>query len=439
MPGVILPAPFPALPGERVDARGKGMPDGADGIALADVGRQGWNVLRGDLPTPLAVLDGDAIAANGRWIAAVTDHYGVSLAPHGKTTMAPQLFRRQIADGAWGITLSTRHHVQVARHYGIPRVFLANQILDRGFLDYIARIQIADPGFDFYFLVDSPEGVALLAEVADRHPGHRPFRVLIELGAPASRAGCRTLAEARVLARALAAMSGAAVLVGIEGFEGSLRGADGAAIERRVGEFLAFMAETAAAFDREGLFGGAEVLLTAGGSTYFDLVAKALRGVRLRGPARVVLRSGCYIAHDAGMYAEAVARVLERSPELAALEARPRQALTVWATLQSRPAPDLALLNAGRRDLSHDSLPPRPLRYATGAGIRALHALPEGHAVTMLNDQHAYLACPPGSPLRPGDLVELGISHPCTTFDKWDVLCVVDRHLDVVDAIRPFF
>ncbi len=433
------PTVFSELPDVRVDGRTKGMPGNLPEMPLAGIGRQGWNLLRRDMPTPLAVLDRAAIEQNSRWIAAVTSRYGVSLCPHGKTTMAPQLFHKQLGDGCWGITLSTQHQVQVARHYGVSRIFLANQILDPGFLGYVAQAQIDDPDFDFYFLVDSPEGVELLGEVAARHPGHRPFQVLIELGSPFARTGCRTEAEARSIAERLAGMRHAAVLAGIEGFEGSIRGAERAEIERRIGEFLAFMTRTAEDFAAAGLFGGREILLTAGGSAYFDLVAKALSRPVFDRPSRVVLRSGCYISHDAGMYEREIARALERSPELAALDARPRQALTVWATVQSRPEPGLAFLNAGRRDVSYDAHLPRPLRLASGAAVLTVQDLPEGYEITMLNDQHAYLKCPEDSALRPGDLVELGISHPCTTFDKWDVLCVLDERFQVVEAIKTFF
>ena len=66
-------------------------------------------------------------------------------------------------------------------------------------------------------------------------------------------------------------------------------------------------------------------------------------------------------------------------------------------------------------------------------------AMPPGHSITRLNDQHAFLRCPAGSPLAVGDLVGLGISHPCTTFDKWSLISVVNDTYDVVGAIRTFF
>ncbi|WP_188052176.1 alanine racemase [Aureimonas fodinaquatilis] len=431
--------PLPVLTDITIDGRSKGFPGKLPVTPLADIGAKGWNVLRQDLPFPVAVLDIDALNHNSEWIKAVVSHYGVSLCPHGKTTMAPQLFHRQLADGCWGITLSTQHQVQTARHYGIERVFLANQIMDPVFLAYIADEQISDPDFDFYFLVDSDEGIDLLQRVALGKSGFRPFQVLIEMGSTDGRTGCRTMEKALHLARRIAAIPEVAVLSGIEGFEGAIRGKDVHEIEDRIVRFLGLMVDVATAAEKEGLFGGREVLLTAGGSSYFDLVARVLTKARLASPTRVVLRSGCYIAHDALMYEEQVARALERSPELAALAIKPRQALTVWAVVLSRPADDVLFLNIGRRDVSFDSHLPRLLAYVDTSSSPEVRPLTGSHQTMLLYDQHANISCSSDSPLRPGMLVQLGISHPCTTFDKWDVLSLVDDDHNVVGAVKTFF
>lgn len=426
------------LPDITIDCRTKGMPGDLSPTLLADVAGKGWNILNGNLPMPLAVLNWPAVEQNSRYIAAVTTRYDVSLSPHGKTTMAPQLFHRQLADGCWGITLSTPHQVHVARHYGIARIFLANQILDRAFLSHIADCQDADPGFNFYFLVDSSAGLDLIEDVQAGRNG-RPFQVLIEVGAINARSGCRNKEEIMALARRLSTMPEAARLVGVEGFEGAVLGKDQMDTERLINAFLDRIVAAAEAIDDAGLFGGNEILLTAGGSAYFDLVAKSLSRPRLSKPRRVILRSGCYIAHDAGMYAQLVRRATERSPELGKLNSKLRQALTVWAVVQSRPEEGLLLLNAGRRDVSYDAHLPLPLRWACRSDGMALRDLDGDHSVFALNDQHAFVHCPPASRIQPGDLVELGISHPCTTFDKWDVITLVDDDLNVVGAIKTFF
>jgi D-serine deaminase-like pyridoxal phosphate-dependent protein len=57
----------------------------------------------------------------------------------------------------------------------------------------------------------------------------------------------------------------------------------------------------------------------------------------------------------------------------------------------------------------------------------------------MLSDQHAFMQLPADAVLDPGDLVGLGISHPCTTLDKWRVIPVVDDDDRVTDVVHTFF
>ncbi len=114
-------------------------------------------------------------------------------------------------------------------------------------------------------------------------------------------------------------------------------------------------------------------------------------------------------------------------------------ALEVWAAVQSRPEPDLAFATLGKRDVSHDWDMPKPLKWLRPSAMNAPEPLPEGHSVVRLNDQHAYLKIPTQSPLRVGDLVGFGISHVCTTFDKWRCLLVVDDSYRVTGAVRTFF
>ena len=111
-------------------------------------------------------------------------------------------------------------------------------------------------------------------------------------------------------------------------------------------------------------------------------------------------------------------------------------AIELWAQVLSRPEPGLAVLCAGRRDVSFDHALPVPLRVRRRDGQ---HAGTAGMAVTQLADQHAFLTVPAPAQLGPGDLVCLGISHPCTMFDKWRVLPVVDDAYRVTDAVHTFF
>jgi D-serine dehydratase len=110
--------------------------------------------------------------------------------------------------------------------------------------------------------------------------------------------------------------------------------------------------------------------------------------------------------------------------------------------VQSRPEPNLAILTMGKRDASYDVDLPIPLwRHRPGPGTPL--ALPGGCGIFKMNDQHAYLRLPEGDPLctelQVGDLVGCGISHPCTTFDKWPLLLAVDDNYSVRFALNTFF
>ncbi|WP_020655205.1 amino acid deaminase [Massilia niastensis] len=402
---------------------------------------QGWNILRGDTSFPVAVLKESALRHNLDWMRAFCERYGVTLAPHGKTTMSPQLFGAQLANGAWGITLASATQVQLAHRFGVRRVLLANQLVARADIDSVLSLLHGDPDFECIVLADSLDGVARLAAAVQAKGLARPLPVLVELGLAGKRAGCRTPDAALAVARAAAQAEGLA-LAGFEGYEGLLVTHDRAADVAAVNTFLEQLVALVRGADADGLFGTPEILLSAGGSSYFDLVARGFAGIAdLSRPVRAVLRSGCYLTSDHGTYYRQLKELDER-------EGRPqgglRPALEVWSMVQSRPEPTLAILTMGKRDASYDVDLPVPLFIHRPGSEAVLPApLPPGCEIVKLNDQHAYLRLPEGDPLcealAVGDLVGCGISHPCTTFDKWSLLLAVDDAYAVRFAVNTFF
>jgi D-serine dehydratase len=425
----LLNAPVPST--------AKGWPALAGALPLGEIGRRGWNLLREDLPLPVAVLKASALAHNSRWMRGFLEHFDVRLCPHGKTTMAPQLFARQLGDGAWGITVATVQQLMVCRRFGVPRVLMANQLVGRQAIRAVLAELQADSGFELLCLVDSLDGVELLRRELEQMPLGRPFEVLLEGGVAGGRTGCRTPREALAVARAIAAVPELA-LVGIEGFEDVVGGGIAEA-EPKITAFLEYLVDLARACAAEDLFAPGPVILSAGGSKYFDQVTSAFRSANLDRPVEVVLRSGCYLSHDSKIYTDAFARLRERTPEVDRLGEGLRPALELWASVQSTPEPGLAIATMGKRDVSHDiDLPLAREWFRPG-----LHGRPQGlgpgFQVIGLYDQHTCLRAPADSPLRVGDLVSFGISHPCTTFDKWQLLYVVDDDYTVTEAIRTFF
>ena len=398
-------------------------------VTADDLAARRPGLFGGAFTMPLAVLRETALRQNIEEMARYCAAAGVDLAPHGKTTMAPQLFARQLGAGSWAVTAATPGHLQAYRAFGVPRILLANELTDRAGIGWLAAELAADPAFDCYVYADSLDGVRLLDEgLAAGRPG-RPLPVLVELGFPGGRTGCRSTGQAVAVAEAVAA-AGSLRLAGVAGYEGGLGHDDSPATLDAVAGFCRELRKAGEVL-RELAPGPGDFILSAGGSSYFDVVAAELGAAGTADPGyRVVLRSGAYIAHDHGLYARCAP----------GSGARPGPALTpaleLWAPVLSRPEPGLAVLCAGRRDASFDAGLPVPLQVRRRGGQPGD---PQRMQVTRLDDQHAYLSVPPGSELAPGDLVCLGISHPCTMFDKWRVIPVVDDNYQVIDAVHTFF
>lgn len=418
-----------------IDGRFKGFA-AVQPTRIGDVAARRWNLLAGDVGMPMAVLRQAALDHNLAWMRDFTLAFGVDIAPHGKTTMAPQLFARQIEAGAWGMTVATATQLGIALEFGLRRIVLANQPIDPASLRTVAGAVVRHPDLELLCLADSVAGVERLAAAMAEAGAGRPIGVLVEVGIPGGRTGCRTVAAARAIAQAVGRSRGRVALRGVECFEGIIGSGDAAADAREVGAFVDRVVETARDLVACDAFAPGPVVLSAGGSAFFDLAARRLGHAEIGRPVHMLLRSGCYLTHDSRFYERLVEAALDRLPAEWRARGGLKPALEVWGCVQSCPEPGLAFLNFGKRDVSYDIDLPMPLWLARDGRRRPA---PDGLKVTKLNDQHAYLAVPEGTDIAVGDLVGCGISHPCTTFDKWPLVAVVDEDDGIVDAVRTFF
>jgi D-serine deaminase-like pyridoxal phosphate-dependent protein len=386
------------LPDPTLDGTVKGWPD--LGCRVSDVAGLGLHV--DDLGTPALLLHESALAGN---VAAMADWCagrGVVLSPHVKTTMAPRLMERQLAAGAWALTVANVRQARVALEAGARRVVIANEVPAAGDLAWICA---QDGEAEILFCVDSLAGVAR-ADAAHGAAGGPPLQVLLEAGYDDGRCGVRSAAEALEVAGAIAA-SRHLTLRGVEGFEGQ------AEAPRAVLEDMAAAATAVASLVE------AEPILTAGGSSFFDLVLDVFGPVAEQLGWTLCLRSGCYVTHDHGRYAEAAARWGPDAPRFEA-------ALELRASVLSRPQPDRLILDVGRRDVSFD------------AGLPVV--LDRGDlTVVALSDQHAHVRADGTGDDAVGDVVRLGISHPCTTFDRWSVIALADDDGRVLEGVTTCF
>nr|WP_206955836.1 amino acid deaminase [Trinickia acidisoli] len=390
-----------------------------------------WNLLAEDVSLPAAVLYADRIEHNLKWMQDFVAEYGVKLAPHGKTTMAPQLFRRQIETGAWGITLATAHQTRAAYHGGVERVLMANQLVGKRNMAMIAEL-LSDPDFEFFCLVDSTDGVEQLG--AFFKAAGRRLQVLVELGVQGGRTGVRDDAQLEIVLSAIARHEGTLVLAGIELYEGILGD------EQTVRAFLRRAVQTTRTLAQAGRFGRAPAILSGAGSAWYDVVAEEFAAESRAGTIDVVLRPGCYLTHDVGVYKKAQSDILARNPIARKMGEALLPALQVWAYVQSRPEPDLAIVGLGKRDVAFDAGMPVPARHhRPGTAAPREIAESEGWEVTKMMDQHAYLRVTPGVDLKVGDMLSFDVSHPCLTFDKWRQLLVVDKRYRITEVVETFF
>ena len=168
--------------GPRFNASCKSFPLTAAPLGAEDIAAQHWNLLADDLAYPLAVLNRPALTHNLAWMQAYASAKGVHLAPHGKTTMSPELFRLQLDAGAWGISFATIFQLGIGVTAGVRRAIIANQVLSPADLAGLRSLLQSHPGLQVWFLVDSlaqlrlieqwAAGITLFVRLRQKYPAH---------------------------------------------------------------------------------------------------------------------------------------------------------------------------------------------------------------------------------------------------------------------------
>ncbi len=424
-----IPSPCAAA-GSAITPLNKGLGYLQEALEPGEIARRGWNLLREDLSLPSAVLYEDRLQHNLDWMRRFVAAYGVKLAPHGKTTMAPRLFQRQLRAGAWGITLATAPQTLVAYDHGVRRVLMANQLVGKANMAVIARL-LEDPEFEYHCLVDSPEQVEQLGAFFSN--AGRRLNVLLELGVMGGRAGVRDDDQLQAVLDALARWNeDALALSGVELYEGVLSN------EADIRAFLGRGVGVVRRLAEEKRGARSPLLLSGAGSAWYDVVAEVFSAAGFGDSVEIVLRPGCYLTHDAGLYREAQAKIERRNPIARQMQSGLLPALQVWAYVQSLPESGKAIIALGKRDAAFDAGLPTPVRHFR-PGDPAPKVAPAPWTLTRMMDQHAFMQFAPEDDLHVGDMIGFDISHPCLTFDRWRALPVLNAQYEVIDVVQTFF
>lgn len=384
------------IPDPALGPWAKGFPARVARLRLSELADAGLHL--SDLVTPVLTVHEDALAHNESVVFEWAEANGVVLAPHGKTTMAPALWQRLLDAGAWGISVATPWQAEVAVDAGVRTVLVANSVTDARAATRFGELLAQHPDLRILCWADSSATVDILAGALD--DADRPLDVLVELGGAGGRTGARTVEEGESIAEAIQASPGLR-LAGVAGYEGPFGPDRSAASVEAVDAYLRTLVELHSRLDYPE---GARPVLSAGGSSFPDRAAAVLAPHAT--DADIVLRSGAFQIHDDGFYSR-----MSPFGELTGTEPL-RSAMHAWSRVVSQPEDGLALLDAGRRDVPFDIDLPAP------QSVRG--------EITALNDQHAFLRFSAGQTVAQGQVVRLGLSHPCTAFDKWRVVAIID-------------
>ncbi|UVD59787.1 alanine racemase (plasmid) [Rhizobium sp. Pop5] len=423
-----------------IDERVRGFPPGHAPLPLSEIGKQGWKPYDGRMALPLISLDRQAFAENAELMMAYVKSHGAEIAPHAKTPMSTVLANALIATGAWGTTVADIRQAAVLLKAGQRRLILANEIGGVAAARRLAAVLSQYPDAELHVFVDSAALLEALSCAWQERGDLPPLGLMVEFGA--GRAGIRSADDAaRILDTILAKETPAFRLTGIAAYEGAAATANAAETMQRIDALMVMTAEFLPQL-RARIGSERPLFVTAGGSVFFDIVVARLSAAVAADPScRLVLRSGAIFFHDHGIYERGLSGLdarggLSIGGETVSAAAGFRPALRLWAEVLSRPEPRLAISGMGLRDVAMDQGMPRPLAlYRDGIRLADL----ESARVLRLNDQHAFVALADDSDVSVGDVIEFGISHPCTCLDRHAILYGLDPHHSVTAAFLTSF
>lgn len=423
-----------------IDDRVRGFPAGHAPLRLAEIGHQGWKPYDGAMSLPLISLDRPAFDGNVAAMMRYVREQGVAIAPHAKTPMSTDLAAALVAAGAWGTTVADIRQASVLLKAGLNRLILANEIGGPSAVRRLAALLARHPEARLHVFVDSMDLAASFMETWRDREDLPPIGLLVEVGA--ARGGARSIKTVEAIVDTVFSGETEKVsLSGVGAYEGAAATADPVETIERIDALMALTVQTHRLV-RARVGSKRPLILTAGGSVFFDRVVAGLDAVRTGDVATtLILRSGAIFFHDHGVYERGLAALDARAGfvlggNIVSISSVLKPALRTWAEVLSCPEPGLVICGMGLRDVAIDQGLPRPLGFYRDG--RFCGALQPAATVSKLNDQHAFVTTG-GVDLLIGDVVEFGISHPCTCLDRHALLYSLDAEHSVIGALPTQF
>lgn len=361
------------------------------------------------------VLKERALKHNIDRMARFCNSVGAELAPHVKTTMSPQIAQMQVDAGVFALTIANFWQAEIFRNFGFKKLIIANEVLDPTAIAAISELNRSKAA-EIIFYVDSIAGLEIVKKYTPKDGIQNLF---IEIGADNGRGGVRDLDLVTIIAKNISEDS-RLKLRGVTGFEGAVPNAartiSGEDAVTRFCKKIVAAANNAYQYKSEH-----EFIISAGGSAYFEIVASEFN--KFDKPKILLLRSGGYVTHDSKYYDDVYP--FRDSDDLLL------PAIEIWSQVISAPEKNFGVLNLGKRDVGCDLHNPIPIakysdKFSKFSG-----------EIDRLNDQHSFLQSKEEFTIS--ELIGLAISHPCTTFDKWRLIPLVNEDYDVIDCIHTFF
>ncbi len=417
----------------------RGVPPGTGAISSQDIASCNWSPARGEMALPLLSLNQGVLKENISTMMAIVAHFGITIAPHGKTPMSPALASLLVDAGAIGTSVADLRQAEVMLEGGLNRILLANQIGGQSAVNRLVQLLQHYPDTHLQLFVDAPEFIDHLERWYTEVPSLPAIELLIEIGC--GRGGVTSEAAFSALVQRInAVQDDRIILKGIAFYEGTCMRDDITVTEQNLTELFSRV-DRCLDILQSNMDGNHSITLSAGGSSLFDYVIEHFNQVRVNHPdTRLMLRSGACFFSDHGNIHDRLMRIAKRGKLGEEMSARIvnafKPALRLWAEVISKSSDGMAICGLGMRDSSIDQGLPVPIRlWRDGAIVAGL----EASSQTMkLNDQHSFVSVKDVE-FKVGDVIEFGIRHPCTCIDKHNIIYSLDANSVVVGAFETFF